>query len=108
MAYFAFCGYEPQAFEVDYERAMEVVHPDDRPRARAALDECLATGADYQIYKRFVTRQNEIKYIVSRGRVIRDTKNSSPRLFGVFQDITEQVLNEQASKAWCRKDRTWL
>ncbi|MBB6004419.1 PAS domain S-box protein [Arcicella rosea] len=86
------CGYEPNAFEVDFEKGLSVIHPDDRAMAIEALENTLKTGKEYKIEKRFVTKDQHIKHIISRAITINDDEGNPIKIFGVFQDVTAEKL----------------
>lgn len=90
------CGYLPNEFEVDLEKGMAVVHPDDRAMAYERLESTLKTSREYKIEKRFVTKDNKIKHIISRGSLIKDETGKPIKLFGVFQDVTDEKLQQIA------------
>lgn len=85
------CEFEPQSFKVDFEKGLSVIHPDDHEKALAEMTKAIQSGEDYKIEKRFITATGKIKNILSRGSVLRNKKGEPYKLFGVFQDITEQI-----------------
>jgi len=82
---------EPQSFPVDYNKGIEVIHPEDREQALQEMNDAIREGKEYSIQKRFVTANGTIKYIRSSGKVLYDTENKPFKLIGVFQDITDFV-----------------
>ncbi|HSC62747.1 MAG TPA: PAS domain S-box protein, partial [Caldimonas sp.] len=75
---------EPVSFELFQQR----LHPDDRPERERAIAEAWTTGvlsAEYRV----VRRDGELRWISSRGRVLRGA-DGSERMLGVIGDITEQ------------------
>lgn len=96
---FRICGYEPGAFEVNFQSGLNVIHPDDQPTALQAMKNTLENGIPYKIPKRFVHKDGSIRHIISMGKLIRNESGTPLRLTGVFQDVTDQVLlREQANK----------
>lgn len=85
-------GHKPQSFDVDFKIGLSVIHPDDHEKALAKMNEAIKEGIQYDIRKRFITVNNEIRYIRSTGHVIYDPDGTPSKLIGVFQDITE--MNE--------------
>lgn len=83
------CGYEPQEFKVDFAKGLEVIHPDDREAVVQQMRDTLEKGTEYRMEKRFVTRNNEVKQILSRASLIYDVNGKPVKLIGIFQDITE-------------------
>lgn len=89
---FRMCGYEPQSFVVDFNIGLSVIHPDDRASALEQMQRTIETGEEYKASKRLVTKEGEIVYIISRASLIKDKSGKSVKLFGVFQDITEEQM----------------
>lgn len=83
------CGYKPQAFKVDFTKGLEVIHPDDRESAIQQMRDTIEKGTEYSIEKRFITRHNEIRHILSRASLIYDGNGKPVKLIGIFQDITD-------------------
>lgn len=89
------CGYEPQSFEVTFERGLGVIHPDDREKAIHEMQETIKTGNEYKIEKRFIIANGEVRNIISRASLIKDEQGIPIKLFGVFQDITDEKLQHE-------------
>ncbi len=89
------CGYEPQSFEVTFERGLGVIHPDDREKAINEMQETIKTGNEYKIEKRFIIANGEVRNIISRASLIKDEQGVPIKLFGVFQDITDEKLQHE-------------
>ncbi|CAM3732385.1 hypothetical protein FSS13T_22470 [Flavobacterium saliperosum S13] len=87
--------FEPQSFTVDYDKGIEVIHPDDRDMAIREMNEAISRGKEYSIQKRFVTSTGTIKFIRSSGKVLFDATGQPHKLIGVFQDITDFVKAHQ-------------
>ncbi|MES2379913.1 MAG: PAS domain S-box protein [Bacteroidota bacterium] len=88
------CGYEPQSFEVTFEKGLSIIHPDDRERAINEIQETIKTGNEYKIEKRFVLANGEVRNIISKASLIKDEQGIPIKLFGVFQDITDKKEQE--------------
>jgi signal transduction histidine kinase len=77
-------------------------HPDDQPAFDAALQQTLAGGADFASEYRLRQCDGSYRWILARGRLIRDKDGTPVRLPGVAIDITEQKeadLRQQARTA---------
>ncbi|MDG4549551.1 MAG: PAS domain-containing protein [Candidatus Contendobacter sp.] len=72
---------------------MEAVHPDDRPRVRAAHFEKLESGAFDQEY-RIIRPDGAVRWIWDRGFPIRDLSGHVYRIAGLAEDITARKLAE--------------
>jgi len=90
-------GDEPQSYSVDYNSGLNIVHPDDRERAIAQINDTITKGIDYNIRKRFLLKDGSVKLIASQGTVIKDENGVPVRLIGVFQDISkyEELIDKQ-------------
>jgi PAS domain S-box-containing protein len=75
---------------------LQMVHPDDRALLDATLARVLTQGGDYESEFRVVRADGEVRWLVSRGRVLHDAQGRSSRLVGVNFDITDRKLIEQA------------
>ena len=87
-------GYHPEEFPFEYERWIELVHPEDRPELLAAVRTCLS-GARPTLLCEFRQRAaaGSWRWIQSRGSVVgRDAAGAPLRLLGTFTDITERRL----------------
>ena len=76
------------------------IHPDDLERRERAIERAWASGVFANEY-RIVRADGEIRWVSSRGRVLR-TPDGHERLLGVVGDITEQ---KRAVEALERADR---
>jgi PAS domain S-box-containing protein len=77
-----FVGRPPAAF-------LEVVHPEDRERMRAAMERYVA-GEPLDIEYRTVWPSGEVRWIHNRGFPVRDAGGEVVRVVGIASDVTEQ------------------
>ncbi|MQP52008.1 MULTISPECIES: PAS domain-containing protein [unclassified Flavobacterium] len=82
---------EPETKKLNISMELEIIHPDDLELVIQKKKEAIENGTDYQIKKRFVTKNNTIKHIISSGKVIFDENKKPIKLIGVFQDVTEFI-----------------
>ena len=90
-------GYDPGEVGTDYDGWMALIHPDDRPGVRAALDAHLAGRSEvYEHEYRLLTRQRQWHWVFDRGRVIdRDGEGRALRASGVHLDINDRKRVEE-------------
>ncbi|MGJ3241078.1 MAG: PAS domain S-box protein [Anaerolineae bacterium] len=93
--FFRICGLEPGNITPTVELGMSLIHPEDRPRAAEAVQRSQKTGAPYQIEKRIVRPDGDIRWVDSRGEVITG-EDGATYLIGTFLDITERKQVELA------------
>lgn len=82
---------EPNGEKLDFNDGLNIIYPEDRELAIQKLNEAIEKGIEYRVKKRFVTYKNNIKHIISSGKVIRDEHQKPIKIIGIFQDITEFV-----------------
>lgn len=83
-------GQDPVKFQPDRAALLALVHPEDQARARAALDEALAKGDDYQVNYRVTLPGGKIRHISERAHAVRSDAGDVERVIGTVQDVTEQ------------------
>ena len=91
---FEILGYEPQEFEVTFEKTLSLIHPDDRDFFIAQIQNITATGKESDVRKKFVAKNGNIKYINSKGKLIKDFDGKGIKISGVFQDVSHTVAFE--------------
>src|SRR3989454_1904742 len=92
-------GVERERFTPSLEGYLERVHPDDREQARATVARALADGRGFILDERIVRPDGEVRYLRSRGEVLRDDQGRSLKVLGACLDITEQKNSEAALRA---------
>src|SRR5919198_1297058 len=85
---FRILGHDPDRSTPSFERFLEALHPSDRPRAEAAIEETVATGAPLDYECRAVRPDGIERVIHARGRPIADDTGRPVRVLGTVQDIT--------------------
>ncbi|WP_187177960.1 PAS domain-containing protein [Algoriphagus sp. AK58] len=95
---FLMLGYEPNEFQVNFETGVSVIHPEDRERALAHMNEVLVNNIDYYIKKRLIKKDGRIIHVVSKANLERDEYGKPIYMIGVFQDITEFIKTKKKLK----------
>lgn len=76
---------------VTFDRFIHMVHPEDRDRVNANVDEVLRTGKEIDIEYRIVLADGNIRWMTSRGRLQQQVHQEDiPVLLGATQDVTER------------------
>jgi len=105
---YAIHGLKPADFEATFEAHLARIHPEDRDRVRAAIEDAYARGGEFSFEERIVRPDGEVRYLRSRGRAIRDDSGQTVRLMGACLDITDlrqaqekaaRLAAEQAARA---------
>jgi PAS domain S-box-containing protein len=70
------------------------IHPDDQDRVRARIAEAVATGGDYREEYRIRRPDGEVRWVIARGRCLKDAEGRAVRFPGVTFDITDRKAAE--------------
>jgi PAS domain S-box-containing protein len=73
-----------------YETLVSSVHPEDRPRMQAAVQDTLRSGRDYAIEYRATWPDGSIHWVEIRAQLYHDRQGMVERLVGVSADITQR------------------
>jgi diguanylate cyclase (GGDEF)-like protein/PAS domain S-box-containing protein len=92
---FQIFGLDPRTFEATYEAYLARVHPEDRHLARSSVEGTLRTGAPFASDYRILLPDGEVRWLHSRGRLVRDEDGAPLRMLGICQDITSQKTTEE-------------
>jgi transcriptional regulator with GAF, ATPase, and Fis domain len=71
------------------------VHPEDLPRAKAAVEAAITEKKEYRSEYRVVWPDGTIRWVVARGESIYGEDGQCVRLMGVLVDFTERKLVEE-------------
>ncbi len=94
-------GYIREDIQPHYEGWAQLVHPDDMPQVREALDAHLSGEAPfYEVEHRLKTKAGDWKWVFSSGRVFkRDATGAPLRATGIHMDITQRKQLEDRLQA---------
>jgi two-component sensor histidine kinase len=87
-------GLNPAATTLTREQIGRSMHPEDIDRVSAEHDAAIAAGGDYRIEYRIIDAAGQIRWVDSRGIMLKGDNASPDYLVGVIQDITEQKARE--------------
>lgn len=86
----------PAEAKVTIETFYERLHPDDRERTRASIEESITNRTPYDIEYRTMSPEGEVKLIRAIGRTFYDDWGKPIRFDGVTLDITTRRRAEKA------------
>ena len=104
-------GVQPVDLPEWHGRWLELIHPDDRPRAAEAAEAAVRGGPRYDIEYRVVRPDGGERMVHSQGDVTWDESGKALHQFGVLQDITELRQAEKelrASEEALRRSESYL
>jgi PAS domain S-box-containing protein len=78
----------PPDTEIDLERFYQCLHPDDRERARHAIEAAIGNHTAYDLEYRTVSEDGRTKWIRAIGRTAYAEDGTPLRFDGVTQDVT--------------------
>ena len=110
-AYEAITGRSREALQRDPLSYAELIHPEDRPRILAKLDEATSTGK-FNEQIRIVLADGDSRWIWVVGFPVRDGRGRIQKLVGTAKDVTAQKRAEEeiatnlmmAEAAWAEAD----
>jgi PAS domain S-box-containing protein len=94
----ALMGIERSQWSGSPEALEEFIHPDDVEPRRTYRAKVLASGGDFDFEFRIHKPDGEVRWMHSRGRIIRAADGAPAEGFGVMVDVTERKHAEQRQK----------
>ena len=73
------------------EGFLERVHPEDRGAVDAAIERARAGSQTFEVEYRLLRPDGETRWLISRGRYLRNDRGQLSELMGVAMDVTAQV-----------------
>ncbi len=100
---YAIYGITAEDFDGHYEPSnTEYIHPEDRARVEAEMEQAVQTGTPVDIEYRIIRPDGRVRRLHSRAELTADAAGNALRLTGTAQDVTElraaaEVLHQTAS-----------
>ncbi len=96
--YWEILGYHDQSLVTEFEVEFQRVHPEDRERLQAALQQHLTANQPYELEIRLQGQDGDYIWVRLCGQVIRDAQGQPLRMLGTMTDITERQQAEAVLK----------
>jgi two-component sensor histidine kinase len=93
--FYASFGIGPETRLDGFEDLSPRIHPADRGRHREAVRKALEDGTDLDSEYRTFAADDEVRWILIRGRAVYDADGKATRMAGVSLDITERKRAEE-------------
>jgi PAS domain S-box-containing protein len=99
----AIYDFHPKNEYITADEWSRLFHPDDRSRLVHEAERVWKEGDEFTFEFRTVRRDGEIRWVLSHGRIVRDTAGNAIRMIGTHTDITkgkriEIALQERESE----------
>ena len=91
-----------------FQRGLECIHPEDRPRVAEAAATDLRGGPRYEVEYRVIRPDGAVRVVHGRGDLPWDDAEKPLRRFGIVQDITELRQAERELRASEARFRTFV
>uniref|UniRef100_B8HTL5 Circadian input-output histidine kinase CikA n=1 Tax=Cyanothece sp. (strain PCC 7425 / ATCC 29141) TaxID=395961 RepID=B8HTL5_CYAP4 len=88
-----------------WSQIQNLLHVDDRARARLQVEQAIAEHSDYDIEYRVVDRQGRERWIAAKGRAQYDSSGQVLGMLGVVQDITHRKQAEAEREELLARER---
>ncbi len=88
---FELLGLPKAAADLSAAELRELVHPDDRPALRAALEQAVASGRPVDVETRFRHADGGWRHLLTRRVPQRDAQGEAVAVLGVGLDLSERV-----------------
>jgi PAS domain S-box-containing protein len=92
-------GLEPYSRTPSYDLWRECLHPDDRANTEQVVAQAARTEAELIIEFRVRDLDGKERWLLSRGRPLRDRHGRAVRYVGIVVDITERKQAEEGARA---------
>jgi PAS domain S-box-containing protein len=92
---FRLFGLDPQKDPADIVVFFDLVHPDDRPKLKKAIDETLRERKPYSIDYRLIRTDGTVRILHAQAEIVADDAGDPVILSGTAQDITERKRAEE-------------
>ncbi|MCF8129929.1 MAG: PAS domain S-box protein [Deltaproteobacteria bacterium] len=90
-------GYDVGDLALSIDTLQAVCHPEDYPRVMEVIQKHIDGKIDkpYEVEHRFKTKDGDWKWILARGKTIRDKNGKPTRMIGTATDITDRKKAEE-------------
>lgn len=91
-------GLPPQSIHGDYNKFLEIVHPEDRETIKKAIEKAAEERTKNEICHRILRSDGSIREVRQMLEPAYDNNDKITRVIGIVQDVTEQKKSERELK----------
>ena len=103
----AMYGLEPGTFDRTYQGWKKLVHPDDWPSVKLAIERANQSG-DVDAEYRVVHKDGSVRWLHAKGRMFFDAERRPERMVGFMIDVTDRRQAEEELRAAEARFRTFV
>ena len=92
-------GLELGTFPGTFEAYQSDLHPDDRDRVLAAIEETIGNRTPYLMEYRIIRPNGDVRWIEARGQMFLGASGEPERLVGICMDVTDRKQAERDLRA---------
>ena len=96
---FRIYGHAPGEIDASFELFANALHPEDRERVLAEVQQALRGDAPYATEFRIRRPNGDVRITTARGEVLRDAQGKPLQMYGMSQDVTAWRRAEEATRA---------
>ncbi|MCT7972911.1 PAS domain S-box protein [Laspinema olomoucense] len=101
-------GVSPTQVKETLEGSLNLVHPEDRERVKAAIAQAVAETTPYSLEFRIQPSPDQIRWILGKGRVFKDAQGRALRITGIAMDISDRKQTEESLKQTQQRFETFM
>ncbi len=92
-------GIDPSGFGASYEAYLTTIHEGDRERVHAVIQDAFKEAKSFTVRHRVVRSDGVVRHVFGQGAVETDSFGNTVRMYGVSQDVTDQVVANRTFEA---------
>jgi PAS domain S-box-containing protein len=89
-------GLQRDEFHPTFEGYLAHVHPEDRNKKKAVIEQCVRGRSPFEMEERIVRPDGSVRWLFCKGQWLFDENLQSEKLVGTCQDITAQKQSEHS------------